>query len=115
LDSLAAPPLQPARESLCDHAPLKVTAATSVSSTRSTAEVFVPPGPPFPGGVFAGGVFAGGVFSGGALALGGMLSPPPPQETSMAATKQAPTHLMYRFIDHFLPAPCANSVIVKCA
>src|SRR3954465_14367310 len=45
VDSTAAPPPQPAREPLGDHAPLKLTAATSDSSTRSTAEAAVP-GPP---------------------------------------------------------------------
>src|SRR6185369_8913045 len=72
LDSLAVPPLQPPRESLADQLPLKLTAATSDSSTRSAAEV--PPGLPFPGGVFPGGVFAGGVFAGGVFA-GGALAP----------------------------------------
>src|SRR3954470_1784445 len=92
VDSTAAPPLQPARGSLGDHAPLKLTAATSDSSTRSTAEAAVPAPPPFPGGVL---VPAGGVLvpPGGALALE-LSPPPPPQETMMPASSQTPTHLM---------------------
>src|SRR5215208_6517239 len=51
VDCTAAPPLQPARESLGDQAPLRLTADTSDSSTRSPAEGAVPVPPPFPGGV----------------------------------------------------------------